>query len=172
MPWCQWDLIYVVFHFLLINLTNFNCRRKTYFRHWKVVEEAPQVCNADPAGRDEFSVWSHLLVQTPLHQAWKLHEKHESKKLCLFPNWKFRHPWHEGILWDISDHGNVLLAEWVGIDLVYSQPFWLWEWIFWLWFWDGILMEIMVNIDEIWRKLGASVMVYIHWIIILGKGFD
>ena len=31
------------------------------------------------------------------------------------------------------------------------------------WFWDGILMEIIVNIGEIWWKLGGSVMVYIHW---------
>ena len=30
------------------------------------------------------------------------------------------------------------------------------------WFWDGILMEIMVSIDEIWWKLGAPVMVYIQ----------
>ena len=29
-------------------------------------------------------------------------------------------------------------------------------------FWYGILMEIMVNIDQIWWKLGASAMVYIH----------
>ena len=31
------------------------------------------------------------------------------------------------------------------------------------WFWDGILMEIMVDIGEIWWNLGASVIFYIHW---------
>ena len=40
---------------------------------------------------------------------------------------------------------------------------------------DDILMEIMVNIAEIWCKLGASVMVYTNWRTTtnhLGKGVD
>ena len=42
-------------------------------------------------------------------------------------------------------------------------------------FLDGILVEIMVNIGELWLILGASVMVYINWRTAtnhLSKGFN